>query len=344
MELLKYAYKKYNTLSVVGMAKNAGKTVTLNRLIEEAAEAQVKLGITSTGRDGERLDLVTSTEKPTIYIHEGTLVATAAETLLASQVKLEILEVTNFNTALGQVVIARALDSGLVEIAGPTTNHQIKVAAEMMKYFGAELILVDGAINRKTAAAPSITEGTILATGAVISRNINKAIEDTLHQVRLFNLPVVEDHEMSLLARGIIEEKTFAVINQRGEITYLDIATSLNTGIIIGDAIKENSTYIIISGSLTKKTLEDIIAVSPYYKNVKIIIKDGTRVFLNSKDWGYFLKRGISLEVLDKINVLAVTINPVAPSGYSFNPRDFKEKMQEALRPIPVVDVVMEEL
>lgn len=344
MQLLQYAYKRFNTLSVVGMAKNAGKTVTLNKLIEEAAEANIRLGITSTGRDGERVDLVTATEKPTIYITEGTLVATARDTLLASEVKLEILEVTNFSTSLGQVVIAKALNSGLVEIAGPSTNNQIKKAAEIMKYFGAELVLVDGAINRRSAAAPSITEATILATGAVLSRNISKVIEDTLHQVRLFNLPLTADNDIAMLARGIIEERAFAVIDGDGHITYIDISTSLNAGITIGDAVKENSKYVIISGSLTKKTLEDIIAVSPYYKSITIIIKDGTRVFLNAKDWSHFIKRGIKVEVLDKINILAVTLNPISPGSYSFNPREFNEKMKEALRPIPVVDVVMEEI
>jgi len=344
VQLLQYAYEKYNTISVVGMAKNSGKTVTFNRLIEEAAEANIRLGITSTGRDGERLDIVTSTEKPTIYINEGTLVATARDTLLASEVKLEILEVTNFTTALGPVVIAKALNSGLVEIAGPTTNYQIKRVAEAMKYFGGDLVLVDGAINRRTAASPSITDATIIATGAVLSRNINKVVEDTLHQVKLFNLPMVSDNEVRSMAKGIVEDKRFGVIDEEGNIEYIDISTSLNGGNIIGDAIKENSSHVIISGSLVKKTLEDIMAVSPFFKEVKIIIKDGTRVFLNSKDWNYFIKRGICIEVLDKINTLAVTLNPISPYGYSFNPREFNEKMKEALYPIPVVDVALEDI
>lgn len=43
---------KYKTISIVGMAKNAGKTTALNYLIEEAIDEGVVLGITSTGRDG----------------------------------------------------------------------------------------------------------------------------------------------------------------------------------------------------------------------------------------------------------------------------------------------------
>ena len=51
--LLEHIYNKYEIVSIVGMAKNSGKTVTLNHLIHEAIEEDVKLGIISTGRDGK---------------------------------------------------------------------------------------------------------------------------------------------------------------------------------------------------------------------------------------------------------------------------------------------------
>ena len=68
MELLRELSKEYKTISIVGMAKNAGKTTALNFLIEEAMDEGVRLGITSTGRDGESTDLVTETEKPRVYL------------------------------------------------------------------------------------------------------------------------------------------------------------------------------------------------------------------------------------------------------------------------------------
>ena len=38
---------------------------------------QGTLGLTSIGRDGESTDVVTGTEKPGIFVREGTLIATA---------------------------------------------------------------------------------------------------------------------------------------------------------------------------------------------------------------------------------------------------------------------------
>lgn len=75
MGLLYDLSTKYKTLSIVGMAKNAGKTTALNYLIEEAIDEGILLGVTSTGRDGESQDLVTGTEKPRVYLDQDMLVA-----------------------------------------------------------------------------------------------------------------------------------------------------------------------------------------------------------------------------------------------------------------------------
>ena len=70
MGLLSELSTRYKTISIVGMAKNAGKTTALNYLIEEAEDESIRLGITSTGRDGETTDLVTNTDKPRGYLYD----------------------------------------------------------------------------------------------------------------------------------------------------------------------------------------------------------------------------------------------------------------------------------
>ena len=46
MGLLSELSTRYKTISIVGMAKNAGKTTALNYLIEEAEDDSIRLGIT----------------------------------------------------------------------------------------------------------------------------------------------------------------------------------------------------------------------------------------------------------------------------------------------------------
>ena len=106
------------TLSIVGMCKNAGKTTVLNRLLSES-HGRV-LGLTSIGRDGESTDVVTGTEKPGIFIPEGTLFATAKDMLSLCDVTQEIVYTTGIPTPLGEVVLVRARSAGSVQLAGPS--------------------------------------------------------------------------------------------------------------------------------------------------------------------------------------------------------------------------------
>lgn len=360
MALLELIHGKYKTISIVGMAKNSGKTVTLNCLIEEAINENLTIGITSTGRDGECLDLVTETEKPKIFVEEGTLVATTTELLPMGDAKIEILEVTDYRTPLGSIVIGRVKDRGYIQIAGPQKTSEIREVSEKMLKLGAEFVIIDGAIDRKSSAAPSISESTIVSTGAVLSRDISKVIEETLHIVNLFKLPKIEEEEVRLLIKELIEKGKVATIdsvkdinnsNEIGsvekicskeyKVNELKVKTALNCGNIIGENIKKETKYIILPGSLTKKTLEDIIDTSKEYKNVKIVVEDGTKIFIKPKEWLKFIKKGIEVRVLNSINLIALTVNPYAPQGYFFEPEKFLKEMKTYINDLPVYDLLL---
>ena len=111
------------TMSIVGMCKNAGKTTMLNWMLHHD-RLQGTLGLTSIGRDGESTDVVTGTEKPGIFVREGTLIATAKDMLRLGDTTLEIMETTGIPTPLGEVVIFRARSDGNVQLAGPSITTQ----------------------------------------------------------------------------------------------------------------------------------------------------------------------------------------------------------------------------
>jgi len=341
LSLLKLIRGKYETVSIVGMAKNTGKTMTLNHLIGEAIDESVVVGITSIGRDGESLDLVTETEKPKIFVEEGTLVATTSDMLLLGDAKVEIISVTDYRTPLGSIIIGRVKDSGYVQIGGPQTVKETKEVANIMLELGAEFVIIDGALDRISSAAPSVSEGTILSTGATLSRNVNKVIEETLHVVNLLKLPEVKDEKARPLIEEIVESGKVCLINEDYEIEPLKVRTALSCGNIIGDHISEDTKYVVVSGSLVKNTIEDMIKTTRKYKNVKIIISDGTKVFIKPKDWLRFQRYGVKVEVLNSIELVAITTNPYAPQGYYFDPREFLEKMKGYVKEVPVIDVVL---
>ncbi len=323
------------------MAKNSGKTVALNHLIHEAIDEDIKLGIVSTGRDGESLDLVTETEKPKIFAEEGTIIATTTELLSLGDATVEIMNITEYRTPLGEILIGRVKDSGYIQISGPQTTAEIKEVASLMLKLGAEMVIIDGAIDRRSSAAPSITDATILSTGAVLSRDMNKVIEETIHIVNLFNLPQIEDSKEREILKEVLNKGDIAIIDKDSKTHPIGIKTALNCGHIIGDHIEDNSKYILIPGSLVKNTIEDIIRSTNKYKKVDIVVADGTKIFIPPKDWLRFMRYGVRVKVVNPINLVAITLNPYAPQGYYFEARELLDKTKYYIKDIPVVDLVL---
>ena len=324
MGLLNDLSTKYKTISIVGMAKNAGKTTALNYLIEEAIDEGMILGITSTGRDGETQDLVTGTEKPRVYVDRDMLVAVPS--LL-------------YDMADAGLLICRVREAGYVQIAGPVINAEQKLLCRDMLDLGCQLILIDGAIDRKSIASPDTSDAIILSTGAVLSRKMNKVVEETAHVVNLYRSPELEDG----VIRDAIEKNNFdnkiMLVSGDGKITKLDLATGLGASKDINGAIDEETRYIYIPGAFTNSVICDISLKN--LKQVKFVLKDPTKIFISAMDWGIYRKKGFRLSVLKNIEIAAITVNPWAPAGYTFDNRVLLEEMQKAIADIPIVDVRM---
>lgn len=337
MGLLYDLSNKYKTLSIVGMAKNAGKTTALNFLIEEAMDEGIVLGITSTGRDGETQDLVTGTEKPRVYLDHGTLVSVPSQLFGLADAGLEILRRTKYSTAIGELLICKVQDAGYVQIAGPVINSETKKLCQDMFGLGCDLVMIDGAIDRKTIASPETSDAIILATGAVLSRSMKKVVEETAHVVHLYGLPEFEENDK--VTEFIRQDNYEHIIafNDKGEGKVLDLVTGLGAARYIDDAIEEDTRYIFIPGAFTNSVVADI--TNKHLKQVEFILKDPTKIFVNIMDWGQLRKRGFKVKVLKNIEIAAITVNPWSPQGYTFDSDILIEEMKKLIPDMPIIDV-----
>ena len=118
--------------AMLGMCKNAGKTTAMNSLIRDFPEEGV-LCVTSIGMDGESRDQVTGTGKPSVWIREGMLAATAENLLPLCDVSREILAATGIYTGLGEVVVFRARSDGFVQLAGPSITGHLGVLRKILE-------------------------------------------------------------------------------------------------------------------------------------------------------------------------------------------------------------------
>lgn len=337
MHLLEELSQKYQTISIVGMAKNAGKTTALNYLIEEAMDEGIVLGVTSTGRDGEGIDLVTGTDKPRVFLESDTIVSVPKQLYELADAGLEILKMTEYGSSLGQIMLCRVVTSGYVQIAGPVINASHEQMCREMLELGAELVLIDGAIDRKSIAAPGTSDAIILSTGAVLSRSMKKVVEETAHTVGLYRLPRLEDGEdKDIILENSQRERL--MITGGGTVRELECSTGLGAGKFLDSEIDEETSCIYVPGAFTESVVADI---SPgKLKEVTFVLKDPTRIFINSVSWGQLRKKGLQVKVLENINVAAITVNPVAPGGYAFEHEELLKSMQQMIPDVPVIDVM----
>lgn len=341
MSLIDIIYPKYNTISIVGTAKNAGKTVCLNEIIAQSERKHIILGLISTGRDGERRDVLTDTEKPLIYVKKGTIITTVESRINSGHrnkyAAIEILSVTDYTTPIGRVVLGRAMEDGYVEISGPRSALTIKQMCDDMVKLGAQLILIDGSLDRRASAAPYVSQGTILATGASLSRNIDDVIQKTKYILKIYSTPELEQGHTENIVRDIFKNSKTAVVSKDNRIKYIDTITTLQCGSLISEKLDEDTAYVVLSGSATTDTIKQILLNKK--SDFRIVVKDATRFFLSHMEYSLLKKMGMELRVVESLNIIAITLNPYSPDGYCFDCDEFLSLAKKEITQVPVFDV-----
>lgn len=329
------------SIAVIGMAKNTGKTVTLNHLVAQSTRAGLTVGLTSVGRDGEQLDALYNTPKPPVYLPAGALMATAAGALARAQAPVDVLAETGFSTPLGEVLVARVRKGGAVELAGPRPAAELAAVCRRMLSLGAQLVLIDGAFDRVAGAAPALAGGVILATGAALDRRMETVVERTRVRVEQLQLPPVDD-ELRETACRAVSASAVAVIDGEG-VKPLPVRTALAIGDQLAGALRPDTRAVTAAGAVGDRLLEILYAALRRGMNSQLIIKNATCLFVEPELWRRFRAAGGEARVLEPVRLLAVTVNPVSPAGYRFDAREFRHAVAEAVRPVPVFDPVLEE-
>lgn len=305
----------YTTLCLAGMCKNAGKTTALNALIQGAGARGVSLALTSIGRDGEREDLITGTNKPPIYLTGGTLFATARGLLPKCDVTGEILDLTGIYTPLGEVAILRALSDGFVELAGPSMTEQIVSLTAKLKGFGAEKVLIDGALFRRSLCAPEAAEGVILSTGASYGPDMERTAADTAFVAQLLTLPVSGPWPD-------MAGRRFA----RGEALFDELA----------EALAGPGDILYATGAFTDAMAATLLRRKALPK--QIAVEDGTRLLLSRENYEKLRARGVAFLVRRQNALVAVTVNPFSACGAPYDPAAFQRLVARKVD-VPVVNI-----
>jgi len=325
--------EKYKSLSIVGLEKNTGKTECLNYVLSRLRGSRKQIALTSIGIDGENRDQVTQTHKPEIELNEGMMFVTSETHYAKRRLFSEVIDVSNQTTSLGRLVTAKTIHSGKVMLSGPANNAEIIRLIADLKEKGVDLTIVDGALSRKSLGSPAVTEAMILATGAALSANIPQLVFKTQYVYDLIQMAEINP-ELKPKFRGI--ENGIWALDESGEVKD----TGISSVLMIKkekDKLFQFGTDFFVSGAVTDQFL-DFLKNQKQVNQIRLIIRDFTRVFAKPETYYAFVKKGGRVQVLDKTNLVAITINPVSPDGYRLNSDELKLALETKLQ-VPVFDV-----
>ncbi|MEG0237771.1 hypothetical protein [Cetobacterium sp.] len=326
--------KRYKSIATIGLEKNVGKTETMNYILKRLKGEGVIAGVTSIGIDGEMIDAVTSTPKPEITIFEGMLFATSEKHYKKKKFQAEILGVSEQSTALGRVVISRAIGEGKVLLSGPSNGSWIKKVIDEILEKGVDTVIVDGALSRLSVGSPIITEGIVLSTGAAVSLSLAEVVKKTRHVVNLLKLDSLDEIKKDKLLE--LEDGIYKIIWEKNIINKLPIKSILNFSQLEENIFKEKCS-LYITGVLTERFVDNLSKQS-FLKNIEIIVKDFTKIFVSPEILNRFFRSGGILKVLLNTKLIAITINPLAPSGHVLDSKELIRAIEE-FTDVPVVNL-----
>lgn len=331
------------TISFIGMAKNVGKTTALNILLKECFHNKFNVGIASIGRDGEDIDAITGMKKPKIWAARDTIIAAAKEAIIRSNISMEILEDTGFTSSLGQIYVVKVKRAGYAEIATTPSINKMKQIIKIMNRFGAELVLVDGALDRASSAAPEMTDSTILSTGASLHPNLETVVLKTTARVQQLTIPPLKKDKKLLSPvsiNNILNASTSLIFGKDEEaVTPMDKISFDYEKQLLNFIKKQQIHAIYIKGAVVENLLNFFIANRRQLQNTPLIIDRGTNVLVDYRCWSKYLLAHGYIRTINPINLLGITCNPTSHRGESFPVELFVDELAKNNRGIMVVDL-----
>ena len=325
---------QYDSLSIVGLEKNVGKTECLNYILRRLPLHNRKVAVTSIGIDGENKDQVTATKKPEIFLREGMYFSTAETFYKDRRLVSELVDISNERSSLGRIVTARVAVPGKAIISGPSSGLSLQRWIGSMQQSGIDLTIIDGAISRLSSASPAISKAMILSTGAAFSSNIDTLVRKTRLVVEMIALPLTNDSYCNKLSD--IESGVWGIDNHDNLIDFkLSSALALNANSV---DITHDMKIIYTAGALTDKLL-NVVADSKNIRQITLVVRDFTKIFVSEAAYRIFCSRGGKIEVLQKSKLIAVCVNPTAPNGYVLDSDILCRKLEETLQ-LPIYDIV----
>lgn len=326
---------QHDSVSIVGLGKNTGKTECLNYILSQLPLKRMRVGVSSAGIDGERMDQVTHTAKPEIFLEEGVLFTTSEKHYRRRRLTAELLHISNEHTSLGRLITGKVQVAGKVLLSGPPATASLKQWIHFLhNQHQVDLCIVDGALSRLSMASPAVSSSMVLTTGAAVSVNIQELVSKTAFVCELIHL---EKTEYAHKLAQAYSQNRVQIIDREQQLSTTPFASAIQPNAAFKSLMK-NAKAVFLPGALTDNFLKSISCDANLLKT-QIVVRDFTCIFASPMTLRLFLKKGGSVKVLEKSRLIALCVNPVSPGGYKLDSEQLCDELSGKIQ-IPVYDIV----
>ncbi len=312
---------KERRIAFVGVAKNSGKTTTLNWCLARAFALKKHVLALSIGLDGERLDALLGTPKPPVFLYEGQWCITTQKMLECSSATLKIQTALGIHTPLGETVIAKVVKAGEIVLTGLRHRQDL---AEVQKECPVEHIFMDGAYGRLMAAHGRVCDGIILSTGAVAGETLEEILIKTKEIVKDFSISRATGWRASLFQEAMTQERS--LIGGPNIALPLSHPSAL-LGLSDSEKLWTTQTRgIAIVGMLSDSIAKNLLKLPDRKDPSFIILRDPTSLHLSKHVKRRLLKKW-TIETFEGNAIIAISVNPTSVKGHRFACGEIEKKL-----------------
>jgi hypothetical protein len=312
--------------AIAGLSKNSGKTSLLNYLLEHYRDKPT--GVLTTGRDGEAKDELYGHPKPPVKLAKGTLFTAVSDALDKQGTAVEILDKLAFSAGNKQLWLAKALHSIQTEITGPAGVSAQVQTAELMQAQGAEIVFIDGSLDRKSIALHPSVKGVFLVAGGSFG-SLEKIIAEL---DRMFALAAIK--QIKTTSRTMYNHLAIRSKNTWSKTEYTSLLGCETD--ICGLLADPSVTGLYLPGAVTDSSFQTI---KPALNSIRqITVRHPLNLHLSKANLTQLLESH-TVTCLTPFRIIALAVNSWSVNGNHLDSKVLRQTLRRLYKTLPVLDI-----